>query len=164
MKSRYSSTLLGFLMALSYIIVIPEIAHATIFKCVNGQGATYYNDKPCPKNNEETELKATKDPKNGYKFSDSEVEKESKEKTAIGASVKKGVEKSTGQTQNKTEDMTLTNKLASDAKTASSNDSSSSESSDTPTAISRTNANAADSTNKKKGGGAVIPMPPSLPR
>ncbi|KAG1663453.1 Type IV pilus biogenesis factor PilY1 [Nymphon striatum] len=39
---------------------------ASIYKCVNAEGATFYNDKPCPKNDEETELDAVKDPVNGY--------------------------------------------------------------------------------------------------
>ena len=152
-------------MVLSYIIVLPETAHATIFKCVNEQGATYYNDKPCPKNNEETKLKATKDPKNGYKFPGSKAKKENKEKTVAGASVKNSVLKSTGHTQNKIENIKLTNKLDSDSanKKSSSNDSSSSGSEDTSTSISRSKA--PDIVNKKKGGGAsAIPMPPTLPR
>ena len=41
-------------------------AQASIFKCVNQQGSVYYNDKPCPEKDKETQLKAIKDPKNGY--------------------------------------------------------------------------------------------------
>ena len=51
--------MLGFMLT-------PYPAQATIFKCVNQQGSVYYNDKPCPKKDKETELKAIKDPKNGY--------------------------------------------------------------------------------------------------
>lgn len=41
-------------------------AQKGIFKCVNKEGATYYNDKPCPKQDEQTKFKAVKDPVNGY--------------------------------------------------------------------------------------------------
>ncbi len=38
---------------------------ASIFKCINSKGAVYYNDKPCPKRDKETRIKAVKDPVNG---------------------------------------------------------------------------------------------------
>ena len=47
-------------------VFINTAAHAAIFKCVNKQGATYYNDKPCPVSNKETLMRAAKDPKGGY--------------------------------------------------------------------------------------------------
>lgn len=60
-KFCYASILfmLGFMLT-------PYPAQATIFKCVNQQDSVYYNDKPCPKKDKETQLKAIKDPKNGY--------------------------------------------------------------------------------------------------
>jgi len=41
-------------------------AQATIYKCVNTKEEVYYNDKPCPLNNEESQIKAVKDPVGGY--------------------------------------------------------------------------------------------------
>jgi len=41
-------------------------AHATIYKCVNINANVYYNDKPCPKNDIERQLKSVKDPVGGY--------------------------------------------------------------------------------------------------
>lgn len=43
-----------------------QAAEAEIFKCENIQGKVFYNEKPCPVNEKETELKPVKDPKNGY--------------------------------------------------------------------------------------------------
>jgi len=36
---------------------------AEIFKCVNAKGVIFYNDKPCPKDNKQTEFQNIKDPK-----------------------------------------------------------------------------------------------------
>lgn len=46
------------------LVLITSSAQASIYKCVNQQGAVYYNDKPCPIKNKETKLKAVKDPTN----------------------------------------------------------------------------------------------------
>jgi len=46
--------------------MMPELVSAEIFKCVNTKGATYYNDMPCPKSNEETKIRGVKDPKGGF--------------------------------------------------------------------------------------------------
>jgi len=54
------------ILLLSGFMLAPNSAHANIFKCVNNKGAVYYNDKPCPKKDKETELKAVKDPKSRY--------------------------------------------------------------------------------------------------
>lgn len=41
-------------------------AQAKIYKCVNTEGKVYYNDKPCPVTSIEKEMKAAKDPVDGY--------------------------------------------------------------------------------------------------
>jgi len=48
------------------IFLLPNLSYATIYKCINKKGETYYNDKPCPVNAEETKLKNIKDPKSRY--------------------------------------------------------------------------------------------------
>jgi len=48
------------------LIVSAKTVEASIYKCVSNSGKTYYADKPCPIDNEETELKPVKDPLNGY--------------------------------------------------------------------------------------------------
>jgi len=75
-------TYLSFFMIIG-LLLTPNLTKAAIFKCVNKQGAVYYNDKPCPKNNKETKLKAVKDPKNGY-ISKPFVEKTEKVKSVKG--------------------------------------------------------------------------------
>lgn len=54
-----------FLMILFFNISVAPV-NAAIFKCINTDGKIYYKDKPCPLDNKETELKAIKDPINGY--------------------------------------------------------------------------------------------------
>lgn len=52
------------LVASQAILVKP--AQAEIFKCKKPSGEVFYNDKPCPVDDEETEMRAVKDPENGY--------------------------------------------------------------------------------------------------
>ena len=40
--------------------------HAKIYKCVKANNDVYYNDKPCPVSDAETQIKSEKDPVNGY--------------------------------------------------------------------------------------------------
>ena len=87
MRNKHWSVLSNALLTLVSLIVISSSAHATIFKCVNTQGAIYYNDKPCPKDNEETKIKATKDPKGGYKSF--YANKDEKNKTSSSGSIRK---------------------------------------------------------------------------
>jgi len=54
------------LLVMSIIFLLPNLSYATIFKCINKKGETYYNDKPCPVNAKETKLKNIKDPKSRY--------------------------------------------------------------------------------------------------
>jgi len=85
MRNKYRSALFNVLVTLASFIVMSSSTNAAIFKCVNTQGETYYNDKPCPKSNEETEIKAIKDPKGGYKSSyasqDNNIRKKVEEKS-----------------------------------------------------------------------------------
>lgn len=62
-NNKYFSTLA---LSIFGVIVTFSSAQAAIFKCVNSQEEVYYNDKPCPVNDKETELKAVKDPTNVY--------------------------------------------------------------------------------------------------
>ena len=64
-KNKNSSTLLGSLLFVMPFLLAGE-AQAGIFKCVNTEGQTVYLDKPCPVKDTETEMKAVKDPNNGY--------------------------------------------------------------------------------------------------
>lgn len=41
-------------------------AHSAIYKCDNGKGVIFYNDKPCPVGDTEKEMKAVKAPKDPY--------------------------------------------------------------------------------------------------
>lgn len=41
-------------------------AQATIYKCVKKNADVYYNDKPCPVSDKESQLKSVKDPIGGY--------------------------------------------------------------------------------------------------
>lgn len=49
-----------------FFSITSQMVSAEIFKCTNKQGAVFYNDKPCPKNDKEKKINAVKDPKNGY--------------------------------------------------------------------------------------------------
>ncbi|WP_299876456.1 DUF4124 domain-containing protein [uncultured Cocleimonas sp.] len=64
---KYKYKMLATVLVLSaQAILFTKTADAAIFKCVNEQGATFYNDKPCPKENVETKMKAVKAPKDPY--------------------------------------------------------------------------------------------------
>jgi len=65
-NSKYNRYSLGAL-AVSFLLM-PLKAGAEIYKCENNKKETYYNDKPCPVLDKETEISAVKDPKNGYVF------------------------------------------------------------------------------------------------
>lgn len=60
-KKQFSVFMFGIVITTS--LFVTNQAQAEIFKCVNQQGAVYYNDKPCPKKDTETQIKNTKDPK-----------------------------------------------------------------------------------------------------
>ncbi len=62
MKNKYFFLIIA---TIAYVLTV-NIAQAAIFKCVNNQGATYYNDRPCPVSNKETLMRAAKNPKGGY--------------------------------------------------------------------------------------------------
>lgn len=47
-------------------LLIAPIAEAKIYKCVNIDNKVFYNDKPCPVLDKETEINAVKDPLGGY--------------------------------------------------------------------------------------------------
>jgi len=47
-------------------LIFSATAQATIYKCINAKAEVYYNDKPCPLNDKESEIKAVKDPEGGY--------------------------------------------------------------------------------------------------
>lgn len=49
-----------------YVSFLVEDAQAKIYKCVNVNGEVFYNDKPCSVTEIESQMKAIKDPKNGY--------------------------------------------------------------------------------------------------
>jgi len=54
------------LMLAGLFLIVPNLSHANIFKCINKKGDVYYNDKPCPVTDKETKLKNIKDPKSKY--------------------------------------------------------------------------------------------------
>ncbi len=54
------------LASVSLLVGVQQNADAAIFKCVNAQGKTYYNDKACSKSDQETQLDNVKDPVGGY--------------------------------------------------------------------------------------------------
>jgi len=161
MKNKYNSILFSCLMALSYIAVMPETAHAAIFKCVDKQGATYYNDKSCPAEDEETKLKAIKDPKNSNKFSYSVIEKKDKRKFAAGDIAKNSITKNTRNTQSETKKLKLTNKLGSNNnKGGFSSSSSSSRAKNTSVTIV---SNGSSLVRKKGANSSASSKPPTLP-
>ena len=45
---------------------LAEDAQAKIYKCVNVMGEVIYNDRPCSVTEKESQMKAVKDPKDGY--------------------------------------------------------------------------------------------------
>lgn len=55
-----------FMFVLFLFLISFSGAQATIYKCVNTKEEVYYNDKPCPINNVESQIKAVKDPVGGY--------------------------------------------------------------------------------------------------
>jgi len=63
----------------------PQFAQASIFKCVNEQGAVFYNDKPCPIKDKETKFRSVKDPKNALNLRLPNSEKEETDHVAIAA-------------------------------------------------------------------------------
>ena len=56
-------------LTLSAGLLFVEQASAAIFKCTSANGTVFYNDKPCPKKDSETEMRAIKDPLNTRKMS-----------------------------------------------------------------------------------------------
>ncbi len=66
MNNKSLSFVLVSSLVLSAHVFITEQANAEIFKCVNPKGVVFYNDKSCPKKDKETQIKAVKDPSNGY--------------------------------------------------------------------------------------------------
>ena len=60
-KKQLYVFMFGMVMTTSLFVV--DQAQAEIFKCVNQKGAVYYNDKPCPEKDTETQIKNAKDPK-----------------------------------------------------------------------------------------------------
>jgi len=62
-KSRY-----GFSALMVSVLLMPSKAGAEIYKCENIKKEIFYNDKPCPVLDKETEIAAVKDLKNGYVF------------------------------------------------------------------------------------------------
>ena len=65
MNNRVKTVIHSIIVSFSFLMLVGEV-QATIYKCVNLQGNTYYNDKPCPRIDDETKFKAVKDPVNGY--------------------------------------------------------------------------------------------------
>jgi len=65
-NSKYRGCSLGAFWVL--ILLMPFKVSAEIYKCENIKKEIFYNDKPCPVLDEETEIAAVKDPKNGYIF------------------------------------------------------------------------------------------------
>ncbi|MEH6457233.1 MAG: DUF4124 domain-containing protein [Cocleimonas sp.] len=51
---------------LTVLLSVIQNADAAIYKCVNAEGKTYYNDKACPQSDKETQLENVKDPAGGY--------------------------------------------------------------------------------------------------
>ncbi len=76
--SRYSISAL----AVSFLL-IPLKVSAEIYKCENSKKEIFYNDKPCPVLDKETEISAIKDPKNGYVFPAFVSDKNKKNKGAL---------------------------------------------------------------------------------
>lgn len=66
MKSQVLSVLYILGATLTLNVATSSIASAEIFKCTNTAGKVYYNDKPCPINQKEKKIRASKDPVNGY--------------------------------------------------------------------------------------------------
>lgn len=66
MKDIYKLSFVLPVFFLGLTITAAPASAAAIYKCVSKDGKTYFNDKPCPVNNAETEFKAVKDPVNGY--------------------------------------------------------------------------------------------------
>ena len=48
------------------LLSVIQNADAAIYKCVNAEGKTYYNDKACPQSDKQTQLQNVKDPVGGY--------------------------------------------------------------------------------------------------
>ena len=85
----------GFFLALLACISTLQV-QAEIYKCVNKQGKTFYNDKSCPAYDKETQIKAVKDPINGYVPPAFVKDKEGKGKIlVIGGDASKELKKST---------------------------------------------------------------------
>ena len=57
-----------FMFTLAFVVPLfmTVDAQATIYKCVNLNAEVYYNDKPCPLTDIESQIKAAKDPVGGY--------------------------------------------------------------------------------------------------
>ena len=64
-KKQLSVFMFGMVVTATSSMFITSQAQAEIFKCVNQQGEVYYNDKPCPTKDIETQIRNTKDPKGG---------------------------------------------------------------------------------------------------
>jgi len=63
-KMNHKLNILGTLVFMS--LLFSAESHAAIYKCVKANSEVFYNDKPCPVADKETEFNSVKDPENGY--------------------------------------------------------------------------------------------------
>ena len=65
MRNRFLTyfVISSFMVSVSFLA---KDAQAKIYKCVNVNEEVFYNDKPCSVTEIESQMKAVKDPKNGY--------------------------------------------------------------------------------------------------
>jgi len=61
---NHKLNILGTLVFMS--LLFSAESHAAIYKCVKANSEVFYNDKPCPVADKETEFNSVKDPENGY--------------------------------------------------------------------------------------------------
>ena len=80
MNFKSKCSLYGVSTLLVSILLIPLQATAEIYKCENIKKEIFYNDKPCPALDKETEIAAVKDPKNGYVYPTFSLDKDKKNK------------------------------------------------------------------------------------
>jgi len=131
-----------------------QTAFSAIFKCVNAQGKTYYNDRACPKNEKETQFRNIKDPKNGYvpPSLKSEHKAGSNNGVVVGSALERDLEK---ELNNKLDSGRSVKRSSSGASASTSSSNQNSPTSSTKQSIDSSNSN---SNSTVGSGGSIIPL------
>ncbi len=152
MKNKALRVIFVMFLASSFTVVSDD-ANATIYKCVDTEGKTYYNDKSCPKSENQTQLKNIKDPIGGYIPPAFKIDNEVKASNGVlvGKVAGRGINKSSSNDDNEA-------KVNSNSNSSSSSDSSDNVGTDSDEGIIKKTQSGND-IRRKKTGARKKPLP-----